>query len=357
MNDGRRRRQAKQARRDARREKAHEPETPGEAPLLDEVRQALEHGHPLDLLGMASMLIEATRPNPLAFLKPDQQGDHIDLDALVESFIGVQVRETTALLTVFAELLDDEVLALQCRREVATRHDALPPWLVDLEDVDVTRAVRMTHVLGDGDEVLIGARLANGDELTCAAFIDHDLTSVVKDAFFVPGPLETVVSVALERNTDPDSSFVEMSLADARAWTQQGPHNPLFWAESDSWPGCRPLLRWIVRHMPEGGATYEAPEWDSDELSDAFFASEHGAAFDRSEYGDLLRALFVAARDPLRWSVPRVERALDAEDDNPLAAVGAPELLRAFIPFAHVQSGVRDELTAEALAAIDDMAD
>jgi hypothetical protein len=32
-----------------------------------------------------------------------------------------------------------------------------------------------------------------------------------------------------------------------------------------------------------------------------------------------------------------------------------PELLRAFVPFAHAQSGIRDELTAEALAVIDEM--
>ena len=33
-----------------------------------------------------------------------------------------------------------------------------------------------------------------------------------------------------------------------------------------------------------------------------------------------------------------------------------PELLRAFIPFAHAQSGIREELTSEALAVIDEMA-
>jgi hypothetical protein len=31
------------------------------------------------------------------------------------------------------------------------------------------------------------------------------------------------------------------------------------------------------------------------------------------------------------------------------------ELLRAFVPFADAQSGIRDELTAEALAVIDEM--
>ena len=35
------------------------------------------------------------------------------------------------------------------------------------------------------------------------------------------------------------------------------------------------------------------------------------------------------------------------------AALAVPDLLRAYIPFAHAQSGIRDQLTAEALAAID----
>ena len=34
-------------------------------------------------------------------------------------------------------------------------------------------------------------------------------------------------------------------------------------------------------------------------------------------------------------------------------ALDAPDLLRAFIPFAHAQSGIRDELTSRTLAAID----
>ena len=333
------------------------PEPSEEAPLLDGVRQALDTGHPLDLLGMASLLIEATKPDPLAFLKAGQHREQLEMDRLLDSFIGVQVRETTALLTVFAELLDDEDRRRRCRDEAAARNDDLPRWLTELAHIDVYRAVRMTHVLGDSDEVLIGARLANGDELTCVAFLDHDTMSAVKDAFFVPGPIDDVVSVAAQSNTDPDRRFIDMDLADARAWIEQGPDTPLFWDESDSWPGCRPLLLWLIGHLPEGGRKYESPEWDSDELSEAFFASEYGAGFDRRDYDDLLVALLDVARDPLRWSVARVGRALgESHYDVPVKlALHAPDLLRAFIPFAHAQSGIRAELTAEALAAIDDI--
>ncbi len=39
------------------------------------------------------------------------------------------------------------------------------------------------------------------------------------------------------------------------------------------------------------------------------------------------------------------------------AQLDTPDLLRAFVPFAHAESGIRQELTLEAIEAIDDVAD
>jgi len=60
----------------------------------------------------------------------------------------------------------------------------------------------------------------------------------------------------------------------------------------------------------------------------------------------------------LRWSASRVERAIGGtpycEDSIPLdVALDAPDLLRAFIPYGHAQSGIRDELTSRTLAMVD----
>jgi hypothetical protein len=54
----------------------------------------------------------------------------------------------------------------------------------------------------------------------------------------------------------------------------------------------------------------------------------------------------------------RVERAIGGttylDDYIPLeVALDAPDLLRAFIPYAHAQSGIRDELTSNTLATVD----
>jgi hypothetical protein len=370
MNDGRRRRKAKQARRDTRRMKPRETpdetpqETPDETPLIEEVRRALDTGHPLDLLGMASLMIEATKPDPLAaYVKSRQQRGTVRLDDLVAGFTGVAIPETTALLAVLAELLvDDKDLRLECGREVAARRDSLPRWISGLPQVDVYRVVRMTHVLGEGDELLIGARLASGHELTCVAHINHLMMSEVKDAFFVPDSIDHVVSLAGEHDTDPDNSFVVMSCADARAWIQHGLDHPPFVVDTDSWPGCRALVQWLIGHMPEGGQKYESPSWDWEsmvELRDQFFASPAGVPFDDRDHRELLLELLdTGTGDPLRWSAARMAQVFTGpcgEHASLQAVLDVPELLRALVPFAHAQSGIRDELTAEALAVIDEM--
>ena len=386
MNEARKRRKAKQARRDAqRRTRARQsqdnPQTEGplagvpvteeapldetatdETPLLDEVRQALD-SHPLELLGIVSMLIEATKPDPFAYLPGRPQRETVDLSRLVDSFVDVHTGETTVLLAVLGELLDDPDMRQRCRHEVSARRHSLPPWISGLADIDVYRTVRRTHVLGDDDEIILGARLSTGEELTCAALIDHHTFSVVKDAFVLPDSIETVVRVAQERNTDPDTSLVDMDPADARAWLEHGlSQHPVFTGQSETWPGCRPLLHWLTRHLPTGGTPYESPEWDSDDLSelcDDFFASAHGDRFTRRRHGRLLEGL-LSEGDPLRWSVSKIEHLFRdglRESDEPLAVIlETPQMLKSFIPFAHARSGIRDELTDEALAAIDAMA-
>ena len=73
------------------------------------------------------------------------------------------------------------------------------------------RVVVSTHVLGDGDNVLLGVRLA-GHELTAVVYIDHNVGTVVKDAFPVPGSVTDVVARMREAADDPDISFATSAL-------------------------------------------------------------------------------------------------------------------------------------------------
>lgn len=374
MAGGRKRSTAKQARRDARRRKARrggasDRHTPEEAPLIDEVREALE-GQPIDLLGLVSTMILATAPQELTSLRRRDPEDHASLDELVAAFIDVQVPETTALLAALGELvLDDDVLRARCRREVDARDESLPPWLAELAKTSVYRVVRMTHVLGDGDELLVGVRFADGQEMTCAVYIDHLTMSEVNDAFFVPDTINAVLEVGQANNNDPDTSFIETDLADARARLQNALDQPLAMMpleESDSWPAGRPLLQWLTQLMPVGSSTFELPQHDSTltgEVLGRFFASLVGLPFDDIDHRELLEiCIEEGTGDPLRWSAARLRELLGAavvyDNVMPLEVqLDAPELLRAFVPFAHAASGIRQELTVEALAAIDEAAD
>lgn len=370
MADGRKRNAAK-ARRDARRRKARrearsERETSEEAPLIDEVRQALDSADPMDLLGLVSMLIVATSPLPAVPQQSDAE-EPARLDELVGAFIDMRVPETTALLAVLGELIvGDDVVRDRCRRAVDQRDDSLPRWLTDLAQTTVHKVVRMTHVLGDGDELLLAVRLADGQEMTCAVNIDHLTMSAIKDAFFVPNTLDAVLAIAKASNTDPDTSFVDLDLADARAELQSALEQHLAMLmpeESDTWPGCRALVQWLILAMPEDGSTYRVPQRSSaHEVLQRFFASLVGMPFAR-EHRELLEACIdEGTGDPLRWSAPRLRQLLrGAVIDHDIVPVevqlDAPELLRAFVPFAHAESGIRQELTLEALEAIDEVAD
>ncbi len=82
----------------------------------------------------------------------------------------------------------DEVIAARIGRELARRRHPMPDWLTGLDQARVEPDVWfMTHVLGDGDDYLIGVTLPSGHALSALVYVDHNLGTVVKDAFVVPG--------------------------------------------------------------------------------------------------------------------------------------------------------------------------
>jgi hypothetical protein len=327
--------------------------------IKDAIRRALAGGHPLGLLSMASMVIHVARPEPLSSLKSGRR-DASHLDRILTELIGVQDRETTALLAVIAELVvDDAAAQLRCRREVAERGEQLPRWITCLPQVDVYRAVRRTHVFGDVDELVIGMRLDGGHELTIAVQIDHNMLSSVADAVAVPDPIDEALARVAESSSDTD--VFEMSLADARVWIEDAFAKPALAPKTETWPLYRALVQWLVGRLPEGGehCSPAGALRSNEELCDRFFASNSAAPFTDTSHRELLLELFeTGTGDPLRWSAARAEQAIGGtpycEDCIPLeVALDAPDLLRAFIPYAHAQSGIRDELTARTLAMVD----
>jgi Domain of unknown function (DUF6398) len=343
----------------------------GPADLMADVRQRLASGEPLDLLAYVSTLLAAVDPrgqNPFEREHADAP-EPTTLPTLIESFAEAVLPETTALLAALAELGPDELSRARAVRALASRPHPLPDWLARLGEASVYRAVESTHVLGDGDNVLLGTRLP-GHELTAAIYIDHNLGTVVKDAFPVPGPISEVAARLREAVDDPDVTVRDIGLDDARARVAEAIEVgaitfPPF--ETETWPASRPLTEWLLRLLPEGGTGYVRPAWSEaakDRLANRFFGSQFGKPLDDADHRSLLDQFLwfgtdYGPGDPLRWSPVAVEILLaDWIPRKIVAGPGhlsrAPELLRAFIRFCHADRKVRSALTDQTLAAVDE---
>jgi len=343
-----------------------------EPDLLYKTRQALASPEPLDLLALASMLVSVVDPRsrpPFERPRPTEP-QHVERDQLIASFLDVDCVETSALLAVLREMINDEILAARIRRELSTRHYPLPPWLTMLPALEIYRTVEMTHVLRDGNNIIIGTRLATGEELSAVVYIDHNLGTVAKDAFIVPESIADLIDFMREKSDDPDTSWNDIDRADARVRLTDAIETgaitfPPF--ETETWPAARPLIEWLARRLPKGGQGYERPEWPAparQDLMDRFFASPLGERLDDHDHRSLLDSLLwfgsdYGPGDPLRWSPTAVEivlsdwvpRKIVAE---PVYLSKLPELLRTFIRYCHHERGIRAALTAETLHAVDE---
>lgn len=308
--------------------------------------------------------IDPTRRGPLDQPRGPQ------LDALVDSFIGTPYAETTAILTVMAALVNDDGTRARIADELGRRTHPMPGWLEGLRDARADSDVwRLTHVLGDGDDYLVGAVLPSGHCLSALVYVDHNLGGVVKDAFVVGAELEDLAIKVGTLADDRDQQLTRTDPSVARAVVEEGItsggrfHPPL---TSDTWPLCRPLVEWMVSLLPEGGAVPEPPEWtesDTRRLGEEFFASDLGRPVDSDDARDLLRSIVwfstdYAGGDPLRWSPVTVEMLLADWFPRKVMAdaaylSGLPVLLRAYVPWCHRRGGIRPDLTVETLAAVE----
>ena len=343
-----------------------------EPDLIRSVRRRLASGEPLDLLAEASSLVAAVDPRRQS---PFDRASHAaskgpSLDELTATFADADLPETTALLAAVAQLAPDELVRARAKRALRDRTDGLPGWLEHLGEADVYRAVAMVHVLGDGDNHILAVRFRDQQELTFVVYIDHNIGTVVKDAFVVPGPMAEVLEV-MRANTDEDSDldWQELALQDARARIVEAIRKgdmlfpPM---ETDTWPACQPMVEWIARLLPEGGTGYVREEWSDSarrQLTKRFFSSPEGARLDDRDHRRLFESILwfgadYGPGDPMRWSPVAVEILLVNWIPRKIVADAeflrkAPDLLRSFIRFCHAERGIRSELTVQTLEAVD----
>ena len=341
-----------------------------EPPLVGEIRRALADPNPSQFLAFASMLMLVTdsrQRDPFGRHEPTPEAP--SRDELVASFIDVPLPEISALLAAIAAFANDDVLAARIHRELATRPELKPSWLQRLDERETFRATCMSHVLNDGDNIILGTNVPGGREFTTVVYVDHNMGTLVKDAMVIPQPFDVVIARYRELTTDPDTRWEEIPLADARVRIEEaialGARTyPPF--ETEEWPSSRSLVEWIIRALPTGGQAYADREWterDRKDIAARFFASPHGQPFDNGECREMLDNLLwfgtdFAVGDPMRWSAVRVEMLLDDWVPRKIVApvgdlMAVPSLLRAYVRFAHDEVGIRAELTDEVLAAVD----
>ena len=336
--------------------------------LFQTLRRALRCDEPLDLLAVVSGLLEVTDPRSRDPFARDEQS--ANLGDLVESFVGTSYAETTAALTAVRALVPDELVKARIGRELERRRHPMPAWLTALTQAQVDPDVWfLTHVLGDGDDYLFGVTLPSGHPLSALVYVDHNLGTVVKDAFAVPVPLEDLALKVGTTIDDPDQSLTRTDPATARAVVEAAiEHGTRLYPplSSDTWPMCRPLVEWMLRQLPPGGTAPERNEWSEEEtaaIAADFFASRFGGPLDHEDERGLLDSVLwfgtgYGTGDPFRWSPVTVEMLLD--DWIPRKVVGGPsyltklpDVVRAFIRYCHDRQGIRAALTAETLAAVD----
>ena len=336
--------------------------------LFQGLRRALRSDHPVELLETVSTLLTVVDPRTRNPFETDAEPG-ITLTDLVDSFVGTDYAETTAALTVIRSMVEDELLGSRIGKVLTTRRQPMPHWLGSLDEVSVPRVVMLTHILGDGDDYLLDARLPGGSTFTALVYVDHNLGTVVKDAFVIAEDLDVVLAKMEEALVDPDQELVEAEPAQCRPiLTEAINHGAMMYPPlvTDTWPGCRPLVEWLVRTMPAGGEVPERHEWTDEEqvrIRDDFFASSFGRKLDHDDERGLLESIVWFGTgwgpgDPYRWSPVNVEMLLADWIPRKIVAepsflAKAPNLLRAFIRYCHDRGNIRAQLTAETLAAVD----
>lgn len=347
------------------------PASTDEPDLLLDVQEALRGESAHGLLVLASTLLSVTDPRQRDPFAGDSTSE-LPRGQLVESFLAVDRPETTALLTAIAPMLEDEVTARRIHVEVARRSHRLPDRVTGLAPIEVGTPTRISHVLGDSDTFLVPFSTHAGETLTVLVHVDHNMGTIVADAFVAPLEAQEVIRSLREAvGNEPDTTFAPADPADTRAVVTEAiadsaiTYPPL---ETATWPACRPIVEWVVGQLPAGGAPWPRPDWsdaDRDALAERFLSSPHGSRHRSTTARDQLDWLMwfgcdYGPGDPLLWSPVKVEIVLldwvprkiiaPAED-----LLGLTDVLRDLVRFGHDEAGIRAGLTKTTLAAVDDL--
>ncbi|MGN6752926.1 MAG: DUF6398 domain-containing protein [Intrasporangium sp.] len=331
-------------------------------PLMHQIRIRMRDRDPMALLAFVSSIVAAT-DGRYGF----EDRSPAALEDLIDTFIDLDMPETTAALHILAALAPRHPMRARAASTVERRLQPMPTWVSRLPETTITDAASIGFETEPGQNFLVEYRWPGGDLATYVVF-DEGLGRGVKDAFPTAEPLAAAATRMQAAAPDGLSlTFRQLDLATARATLEEsianGEDRPID-EENDTWPSGRPFLEWLLGLMPAGGtpdpSTTSLPGFpdlhlgarplgpDADDVIDDFAESDEGAAigFDPEDVHDdaALQTIvdyagLLGAQDPLEWSPGRVRELLDqylpsVALPDPKTAHRMQPVLEAYLRFA-----------------------
>ncbi len=335
--------------------------------LVAGVRSLLAARTPFELMVQASGFVEIATERPMDGLGPERMGQ-VDGPEFVGSLVDSGWPELIVLGKAMATFLPDSAVVRRLRAQPLPS-DA-PEWASTMDTIEIVGAFVQTEPLGDGENMWVCLRWPHGSEATAVLFVDHNMGTVLKDAFLIPAGSGDVMATMRDVSDDV-IDLAPIDPADLRArvtWSIERGDHVLPVIETETWPMCRPLVEWIVAHLPNGGRGWEFPEWtqaEREELIDDFMASPFAkrCPLPTDRVASIVDHFIwhgcdFGSGDPLRWSPVVVELVL--ADWFPRKIYGltqaevdaVPAILEQFVTYAHRRRGIDARATDETLSAI-----
>ncbi|MGO3313375.1 MAG: hypothetical protein ACTIMA_06370 [Brachybacterium tyrofermentans] len=352
---------------------------PADNPLIEVLRPALRSDDPTVFwIAAAPLVVE------LADLRhhPEELPEGVDL---MDTFLEINVAETTALLHMIAAMCPDEDLRSRARVGLTSRRQPMPPQISGLADATITDTVAITDEVGEN--LMVELTLPRGVRAVLIAYIPRAPALFVKDAFVVGAPMEEVLhryrEIMASEGSSLDEALEVVAPADARTRLGQAlaltPADEGTAGSEEQWPMLRPFVEFVVGLMPAGGTGYdeddlldgaplptsERPPWileDGTDLVAEFTASAHAGGLERVETAaDLVAYMMVVLGgglgDPLAWNPELAEWLLtDVLPTTPILsedqAAQVPSILPPLVAWSLERTGEDPSVIAQTLREI-----
>lgn len=239
----------------------HERRNPSNRParsLIDDIRPALRHASPVELVLLAAAVIEASTPRPTD--PPEVRRPA--LVALVDGLVTGSTPEGRALARAMLPMLDDEVLSRRTERALGPEPSAPAPmrprWLSGVTSLTVTDVVGRDDLLlfglawpGAVDATLVVSLTDGRTDGRTAGLADGPAPSITDaDAVALPmtlvraqldGPAQAVAVGPIPAAVARDRILAALARGDEGGFPSAG--------GSDSWPMARPFVEWVTRRL------------------------------------------------------------------------------------------------------------